>query len=639
MANRVGIELLPHVCRIVEIRDQGRGFGRKPAQMGPTRVRTFREIPYTSASPGKLTADLRRLLKGRRGLARRARVAIWGLRATHQGLLLPPADVVDLLPLARRESKAAAGNQPVSVPVSAVVSDGLVVGEIREGGRREVGYASAPPDDVRGRLQPLVDAGFDVEGVVTPAVAHSMLVKRRWASSPDQVTAVLCANTRSTALTVLRGAVVLFARELPWGPESDRAGGSHETAAVATRLASELKRSFVYVKQGRQVDVSHVLVCGDLPDLRLLTGPLMHELNVEVETLDGLEGLDVAALPEPADVFRQTVPAWRAVIAMTVEPALPLDLQPRAPGVSVKVSKSVQRQLTVAAIAACVVVGAAWGGLRYAQDGLRTKMQAVRQQIGTFEAEAQRQAQAMKAAGEQSVRIAALDALASQNTRLSLVLDAFKRAPYDLSLSSLELTNSPSGTWPLKVSGQAKSPTTADAQASFSTYLRFASGSKFVGLPIRSPEIAIRIEEAPPVTGNQGGGAASQAAAGARDIPLNQIPWLERPRDVEVLKAESIPAKDAQGRIVGWVKKFTIGLPSWWKNRGWAPPEVVQAIEDHNRRWRGVTEVDVYGNPTRGNRGGAGPARASEAVQPEPPPEPAFVGTILDFVVRFEVKK
>ncbi|MCX6537609.1 MAG: hypothetical protein NT151_01545 [Acidobacteria bacterium] len=61
------------------------------------------------------------------------------------------------------------------------------------------------------------------------------------------------------------------------------------------------------------MDVSHVLVSGDMPDLRSLTGPLMHELNVEVETLDVLEGIDVAHLPEPVDEFRANVGDFKVV--------------------------------------------------------------------------------------------------------------------------------------------------------------------------------------------------------------------------------------------------------------------------------------------------------------------------------------
>ena len=42
-------------------------------------------------------------------------------------------------------------------------------------------------------------------------------------------------------------------------------------------------------KSGTPVDA--VVTCGNLPELRSLTMPLIEELDVEVETLDSLEGL------------------------------------------------------------------------------------------------------------------------------------------------------------------------------------------------------------------------------------------------------------------------------------------------------------------------------------------------------------
>ena len=522
MANRVGIELLPYVCRIVEVRERAGLLGRSRGRIGDTRVRTFREIPYAPNSPGKLTADLRQIFRGRGAVGRRARVAIWGLQSSHRGLLLPPASAGDLQALARRDVRADEGSQAAAANASAFTSDGIVVGQIREGGRREVGYVSANPDEVTVRLQPLRDAGFEIEGAVTPALAHAALVRQRWPTSPDQVTAVLAVNTRATALTVLRGTVVLFSRELPWGSETQRpeqADPVVDTSTMTGKLASELKRSLVYVKQNRQVDVSHVLVCGDTPGLRALTGPLMRELNVEVETLDGFEGLDVASLPEPAAEFRRKVAGLRPALGIASEAALPVDLQPRATGLSVSVTRGTQRRLVVAAVVACVVVGSAWIAVSSLQSDTRARVQNLRRQMARLDPEAQRHQEARQAVAARSVQLAALDAFASQGPRLALVLDAFRLAPDDLALHSLWLTTSPSGTWRLRVDGQTRSSTTANAQASFSMFVKSASASKYLGVPTRSPEISIRIEEARPVDtdgrGGRGPGTAATAVAQA----------------------------------------------------------------------------------------------------------------------------
>lgn len=628
MANRVGIELLPYVCRIAEVREKADLFGGSRTSIGETRVRTFREIPYTPSNPGKLTADLRQILRGRGAVARRARVAIWGLRSTHQGLLLPPAATGDLLSLARREGRTAAEAQSAPVVASACTSDGIAVGEVREGGRREVGYVSANPDDVKARLQPLRDAGFEIEGAVTPALAHAVLVRQRWATSPDQATAVLSVNTRATALTVLRGTVVLFSRELPWGSETERpeqAGASFDTSKIAGRLASELKRSLVYIKQSRQIDVGHVLVCGDMPDLRSLTGPLMHELNVEVETLDGLEGLDVAHLPEPVAEFRARVAALRPALGIAAEATLPVDLQPRAPGVSVTVTRDTQRRLAVAAVVACAVVGTVWAATRYLEIDTRVRVQNLRQQIARLEPEAQRQEQARQAAATRSVRLAALDAFASQAPRLALVLDAFRCAPDDLTINSLRLTSSPSGTWPLSVDGQARSRTTADAQASFSMFLKSASASTYLGFPSRSPDIRIRVEEAPPrnAAGKPGGAGSDSAPA----IQLENIPPLERPRGVDVVGVRNVRVYRAC-EVVGYRRKFTIAVPADLRRLGQVSREWLDRVASYNALWDDEKACQSIPAGVTGQT-------ASSVLPPSPP----FVGTVLDFALNFEVKK
>ena len=137
MANRTGIELLPYVCRIVEVKTGTSLFGRGPSP-GP-RVRAFHEIPYAAANPGSLTADLRPLMKG---LERRAAVAVWGLRSTHQALLLPPATApADLQAMARREVRSVSGNTAADPS-----ADGIMIGALRAEGRREVGYVSVPSE-------------------------------------------------------------------------------------------------------------------------------------------------------------------------------------------------------------------------------------------------------------------------------------------------------------------------------------------------------------------------------------------------------------------------------------------------------------------------------------------------------------
>jgi Tfp pilus assembly PilM family ATPase len=488
MANRTGIELLPYVCRIVEVKTGTSVFGRGPSA-GP-RVRVFHEIPYSAANLGSLTADLRQVMKG---LERRAAVAVWGLRSTHQALLLPPAAApADLEAMARREIRTASGNT-----ASDPSADGIMIGELRAEGRREVGYVSVPSEEMNARLRPLVDAGFVIETAVTPAVAHASIVRQRRASLPDAITAVLSINGRATALTVLRGTVVLFARELPWGDETEQA--EHAASGVlattfAARLASELRRSLVYLKQSHRVDVTRVLVCGDVPDVRALTGPLMRELDVEVETLDLPDDLDVSRLQEPADRFSARLGAWRTALALATDPAPPVSLVPRDVMAS-RPARRVQRRLGAAVATGLLIAAAGWGLVTSLSGHATAEQQRLRRLVGALEPEMQRQAEERRHAALAVARQAALRAFASQGPRLARVLEAFSRAaPADIALT--EFTVEPgTGCWRITAEGRAEGANAAAAQATFNRFLKALSSSSLLGNPIAPTSLRVRTED------------------------------------------------------------------------------------------------------------------------------------------------
>jgi len=485
MANRTGIEFLPYVCRIVEVQAGGGLFGRGKGR-GASRVKSFREIPYSASSPGLLTEELRQI----KGLARRASVAVWGLKSRHEAFLLPPAAPADLEVVARREAKVMAGPG-----ASAQVADGIVIGELREAGRREVGYVSVQPDEMRARLQLLVDAGFVIERAVTPAVAHAMLVRQRWASFPDAVTAVLSVNGRATALTIMRGSVILFARELPWGHETDRAeaaGTSLDASRFAATLASELRRSFVYLQQNSKVDVTHLLVCGDVPDMRSLTGPLMSELGVDVETLDALDGIDLSRLPDSADEFRERLGALRTAWALAGDTASPVNLLPRSTKAGGAFVPKVERRHAFAAVAGVIVAAAVWGLVWWLGSGAAVDQDRFRRQLALLDPEMARLGEARRNAEIAAARLAALRAFASQGPRFAKVLEVFSRAtPDDISLTELKIEPAV-GAWTLTVSGQAEGPNAAAAQITFNRFLSALKESPLLGEPLKPPSISVK---------------------------------------------------------------------------------------------------------------------------------------------------
>ncbi|MEW5983919.1 MAG: hypothetical protein AB1806_16320 [Acidobacteriota bacterium] len=584
MANRIGIELVPSLCRVVVLEGRAGLFRRRSGR--PGRIKAFHEVPYHASSPGQLEGELRRL-----GVRGPAGVAIWGLRGVHHVLSLPPADPSDLEAMARREA-----GSPGTGGDSGLMADGIMLGDAVDGGRRQVTYVSVPADEVRASIGPLTEAGIDVDGVVTPALAHALLARQRLGVLSGTTVAILAINGRVTGLTVVRGGAVLFARELPWGHETERAipeGASADAGGFIARVASELRRSVVYLKQHHQADVSQVLVCGDMPDLRALTGPLMHELNLDVETLDSPDGLDITQLPEPADALRSRLGAVRTAWALAAGGAPTVNLLPRE-GTTVRRRLTTERQthLWRAAIAGVVIAVLAWGVVELLTRNTRDRTDSLRRQIATLEPEVQRLDEVRLARATNAARAAALEAFASEGPRLARVLEALGRAaPPEVAITSLKVSPGV-GAWNVSVTGQALAPTPAEAQAAFNRFAKAVNGDEYLGDPSQAPEIKVHIEEPEPEPEPVSREAAVAEAPRLEPAYQDRRTAVQRPR-------EQWMARD--GRL------YRIVVPP-------LPPEEL----DESRR----------------QRAGARPGTAERASQP-----PKYVGAVLDFTLKYEVRK
>jgi hypothetical protein len=622
MANQIGLELLPDACRVVEVQTSTGWLGRNRAGTGSSRVKAFHEVPYSPDHPGACAAELHRLLGGR---GRDVRMALWGLRSTHQVFHLPQADTADLEMMARREARGRAGGQAATAGTVAH-ADGVMVGEHTDAGRREVGYVSVSPAELLGRLQPFTSAGIAIGSVMTPAAAHALMVRQRWGGFSESTTAVLSVNSRATAMTVVRGGVVLFTRELPWGYQTEQGerGGSFDAPSFAGQLAAELRRSLVFLKQQSKVDVGHVLVCGDLADLRSLTGPLMHELNVEVETLDSLEGFDVAHLPEPADEFRTRIGALRTAWALAAMPSTSLNLQPRETGAArftPTFDSDTRRRVIVAALAGLLIVGLAWGGSRFLTSRSTGDVAASRRQIGTLEPEVRRLETNRQALAMMGVRSAALQAFATQGPRLALVLEALaKDTPGDVVITSLKVLPGV-GTWKVTINGQAFADTPALAQGVFNQFLRGATTSPLLGQPVLPPSINVATDEPQRALLNAGAGGGG----GAPLVTDDELTPLARPRNVVVeeewtgLTAQERAAALALGRRPQRVAPE----PHWRLHPGGVPKEVLQGIAAYNAEQANWEQL------------------VAKSVAPAVPDLPVVprAASMLNFIIEFEVRK
>src|SRR5262245_27783627 len=166
-------------------------------------------------------------------------------------------------------------------------------------------------------IEPLAKAGFKVIRVVTPCNALGALARLRVSRSGGAM-CWLGINRNGVAIAVIRPGKLLYSHSFAW---DSNVGASGSQARLLQRyslvafLAPEVRRALAAAKQ-KGTTVDGIVTCGNLPDLRSLTMPLIEELDIEVETLDSLEGLMVK--PGNADRLSEIAPSIRLACAGTV---------------------------------------------------------------------------------------------------------------------------------------------------------------------------------------------------------------------------------------------------------------------------------------------------------------------------------
>jgi hypothetical protein len=208
------------------------------------------------------------------------------------------------------------------------------------------------------RFAPLRQAGFAIDGILRPAEALAVLAGIRPRAAGRESAAWLSINRHGAAIAIVHGGALLYSRELDWNYR--KAATSREELlqrySLVAHLAPELRHGFDVVRAEAGVTVDAVVTCGDLPDLRSLTMPLIEELDVEVETLDSIDGLRVTS-PARADEVVENAPAIRlACAAAAVTPAI-------------AVSQRSWALPAVAAVALLALIG--WGAYSLAARGDR----------------------------------------------------------------------------------------------------------------------------------------------------------------------------------------------------------------------------------------------------------------------------
>jgi hypothetical protein len=458
--HRTGIDLSPSRCIVVDA-ETSRRF-RKDGESKPLRVHRYARL--THPDPAALTAHLRRLID-RDGFPKRAWVNLWDVASSHQYLLLPTQPRAELRAAAWRHGAATLGLDPREVAV------GVSIGQPR-GGREgqpktEVSFFAAAVQELRGRLQPVVDAGFQVDGVTTPCGALWSQARLRRPLTPGDVHAFAALNSHMSALAIFANGFLLYARDLNWGYEEE-GSGAVDRQQLAGRLSAELRRSFLYLKQYWEQDVSQLVLCGDMPEIRSLTAPLIERLNIEVETLDTLEGIDTTALPEPSGPFTEQVAAYRLASAIAVEPT-PVNLLPTdvvaAPGLRGGLGVFVAGSAAAVAIAAFL----------YAQAAVERES-------------AERQWLALAPAASTVARLDVAHASADrQGQRMAELLETLSQVtPRGVTLRRVRAIPD-GGTWRVSIEAVSEAPDPVGARAAAENLLEGLAGSPTFGASIRPP--------------------------------------------------------------------------------------------------------------------------------------------------------
>ena len=163
-------------------------------------------------------------------------------------------------------------------------------------------------------LAPLIAAGFKIERVVTPCNALGALSRVHFVRGEDAICWVAI-NTAGVAIVAIRPGQQIYAHSFPWDSNVGATGSQArllQRYSLVAFLAPEVTRALAAAR-AIGTPVRALITCGNLPDLRALTMPLIEELDLEVETLDSLDGLHVK--PAVAERLRELAASIRLACA------------------------------------------------------------------------------------------------------------------------------------------------------------------------------------------------------------------------------------------------------------------------------------------------------------------------------------
>lgn len=298
MADRIGIELTPFACRIVEL--QALQMGRPRLDAAPPSLTL---LPRSGPATTEYLASLR---------GRTASVVLWGLHSDHRQVVVGDGSYDRI----RAEARAAA--RAAGVPVHGTLSDVAPAGPVDpDSKRRVVVLATAPIGEVTAAIRPLVEAGIKIHSVRTPASALVSLARLRGGGRSGMLEAYIAIGEASTTVAIVQSGLIRFARDFTWGSRDEASQYLQEASAddLDARLTTDVG-AFVEACGSDLATFDRVVLTGDVPDLRSIAIRMTGRFDVEVEPLDYAGGLELDGLAESIESrggrFSDVWLAWAA---------------------------------------------------------------------------------------------------------------------------------------------------------------------------------------------------------------------------------------------------------------------------------------------------------------------------------------
>jgi hypothetical protein len=206
-------------------------------------------------------------------------------------------------------------------------------------------------------------AGFRIDRILSPPEALARVARQRRRQGAPDATVWTSLNLHGAAIAVVFGGDLLFARTFPWTYDPrvmDSRAVLLQRYSLIAHLGPEVRHGIDVVRASNGSTVDGVVTCGDLPELRSLTMPLIEELDVEVETLDSTEGLQAAGKVN-AQRLMDAAPAIRLACAAALANA-ERGAAPRPPALAATMAQKEEPSALMRAATALVLTGAlAWG--------------------------------------------------------------------------------------------------------------------------------------------------------------------------------------------------------------------------------------------------------------------------------------